>query len=137
MKEAGIGCGAIVGGILAIFAAIVLVWMLVMFSFGIHVATAGLIGRGEARIRIESGTNRIEKQELFETLWADVRKYDAQIKAVDVTAPHGPENLNGLKLICISTVEQYNAEARKVSSEQFRAADLPASISAAAHCGSN
>ena len=113
------------------------VWLaLASAVWGLRVATAGIYGRGEARVRIESSTNRIEKQQLFEQLWADIRRYDEQIAivAADATSSHQADNLLGLKLICITAVEQYNAEARFVSSEQFRAADLPEQISASAHC---
>ena len=101
--------------------------------WGLKVATAGIYGRGEAHRQIESGNNRIEKQELFEGLYADIRAYDDQIQVAAETNTKSPternaQNLQGLKLVCIDATNDYNAEARKVSSEQFRASDLPPQI---------
>ena len=108
-------------------------WAFLALGFGLRVATAGIVGRGKAHIQIESANNRIEKQELFETLHADIRKYDDQIQVAAQTFSDYPterhqQNLQGLKLICIDTTEEYNAEARKVSSQQFRDSELPYQI---------
>jgi hypothetical protein len=99
--------------------------------WGGRVATAGIYGRGQAHRRIESASNRIAKQELFEDLYAQVQAYDDQINvAAEATGANAATNLQGLKLICIDATAEYNAEAEKVSSEQFRDARLPERLGA-------
>jgi hypothetical protein len=114
------------------------IWVLFAgLIFGFRVATAGIVGKGEAEIRIESANNRIEKQELFEILYADVRAYDDQINVTFDTLSSVTDDedidfyrqiLNGQKNQCIDATNQYNAEARKISSEQFRDSELPYQI---------
>jgi hypothetical protein len=105
--------------------------------WGIGVATSDVAGRGNQRRAINSSDNRTFAQEQFEELFNDVKTYDAQIStsaaaAAAETEPTEKSRLNqvtlGVTNQCISTVQQYNAEARKVSKERFRAADLPAQI---------
>lgn len=142
-----------IGAVIAVIA----VWLVIAVSvWGWGVATAGIYGRGEAHKQIESATNRIEKQQLFEQDIADVNKFVEQIRSYaptvssyatqiagqpdDAIGSHSTElsrrqqNLAAMKLQCINTVENYNAEARKVSSEQFRAADLPEHLPVPPEC---
>ena len=97
-------------------------------------------GQLEAREQIQSGDNRIQKQELFETLFADVEAYDDQINVTAQTLTQSEASgnqkdisfyrqiLNGQMNQCIDATQQYNAEARFVSAEQFRSVDLPPEI---------
>ena len=115
---------------------LVLLLLWVLFAgliFGFNVATAGIVGQGKVHIRIQSANNRIEKQELFETLYQDIQQYDNRIQVAAQTYATSPternlQNLQGLKQICIDTTGSYNAEARKISSEQFRDSELPYQI---------
>ena len=50
-----------------------IVWTLVFFSFGIRVATAGIVGRGEARIQIQSADFRIQAYQQFFDLCASIQ----------------------------------------------------------------
>lgn len=92
------------------------------------VISAPLFGRGEAVKRIESAENRIGKQELFEEYYADFQGYQAQLAALSPKTENYSTIKQGLVNKCIDTAASYNAEARKVSSEQFRAVDLPPSL---------
>lgn len=52
---------------------LLLLWGLVFISFGIRVATAGIVGRGEARIQIQSANFRIEAYQSFFDLCASIQ----------------------------------------------------------------
>ncbi len=135
---------------------LVLGWAIMALTFGLRVATAGIVGRGEAHIIKESAPNRIIQQAGFEQAWADIRMFDQQVKDAGVAvtawdAANGakPDNAlgtlanqraylvqtqTGLRQQCQRTVEQYNADARKYLAHDFRAADLPMEIDLASHC---
>lgn len=102
--------------------------------WGIGVATSGVKGQGDAIKINNSAENRIEKQELFEKLYASVEtnkalvaqhKGNVESNPKDLTAK---QTLEGVKSICIASVNKYNAEARKVTSMDWKAVDLPESL---------
>lgn len=135
---------------------LVLIWSITAVVFGLRVATAGIVGRGEAHIIKESAPNRIIQQAGFEQKFADIQKFDVQVKEAgaaiadwDKANAGKPDNaigtlaqqrkylvdvLTGLKQQCQTTVANYNADARKYLAADFRAADLPESISLDKHC---
>lgn len=107
-------------------------------AWGISVAVSGPKGRGDQIKQINKASNRTFSQEQFHQLINDIKGYDQQI-AVQVEAleahPTQDEERNrlfavvtGLRNQCISTRQQYDAEARKISREKFRDADLPEQI---------
>ena len=123
------------------------VWLVVLavillgpLMWGLSVVTADLWGRGEVVRQVNDPNNRIFAQEYFEELYADVLGYAVQIQVVAATVEADPTNdkaatdLQGLRLICIDTVQTYNAEARKVTSERFRLADLPYQLNPEVEC---
>lgn len=113
--------------------AVLFVMALGALVWGIQVATSPAKGAGDAFQTKNSGTNRIAAQERFEDLYQEILASD---KRIDVAADaykrnksgSNEVNLTGAITYCQSVVADYNAEARKYTSEQFRAADLPASI---------
>lgn len=131
-------------------------WTLSAAVLGINVATAGIVGKANVHIQNQSAGNRIVQQAGFETAWADVRKYDQQVKDAAVAlADWDKANVGkadnavgtlaaqrmylasvvtGLKQQCQTTVENYNADARKTLAMDWRAADLPSQIEIADHC---
>ena len=129
-------------GLIAVVAITVIGGLFSAAIWGVGVGTSDIRGRGEARKQINEANNRIAKQELFESYIADIKSYDRQIdtaaQAVAVAAADpstDPAELGrlrqvvtGLKNICVSASNDYDAEARKQSSERFRSADLPVSI---------
>lgn len=102
--------------------------------WGFKVATSDVKGQGDAVVQKNSANNRIAAQERFEDLYADIKATDAKIaparKAVKVNPTTvNQTNLTGLINYCLDVVGDYNAEARKYTSADFRAIDLPAEIS--------
>lgn len=91
-------------------------------------------GQGEAEKIKNSAPNRIQAQEKFEDLFADIKAADVNIELATERAAAAPQDeklateLAGLRQYCNSLVGDYNAEARKFRSEDFRAIDLPAQI---------
>ena len=130
-KEAakGIGTGAIyvivIGVVLAIIGGI---------FFTMNVLLAPAKGAGGVIIKNNSAENRIEKQEQFEKLMAKVETNKALVAqhtktvALDPTDKQATMVLSGVQSACVASVEQYNAEARKVTSMDWKAADLPDSL---------
>lgn len=116
------------------------IWIIIIGALGLVIAgfffvTTVLLapakGAGEVVIKNNSATNRIEKQELFEDLNAKVifnKELVAQHKATLETDPDNAQIkqiLSGVKSACSASVERYNAEARKITSADWKAVDLP------------
>ncbi len=120
-------------------------------AWAIRVAVAPAKGAGDVRQQVNTATNRIDKQELFEQRIADVRSLDQRAGlALDdyrtagcktpAQALPGDEgqslttcqklygNYTGARNRCVEVQANYNADARKISAARFRAADLPASL---------
>lgn len=126
------GAGWRIGlGILAVLAVIALISVGV---WGFKVATSDVKGQGDATVQKNSANNRIAAQERFEDLYAEIQQTDAKIGAAKQAYKANPTqvnqtNLTGLVNYCLDVVGDYNAEARKYTSADFRAVDLPAQIS--------
>lgn len=114
---------------------------LVVLSVGgwwLGVALSGPKGRGQQIKDINKANNRTFAQEQFHELLADIRAYDAQIGIQQAALNNHPTQdgersrlaqvVAGIQTQCVSTVEQYNAEARKISREKFRDSDLPEQV---------
>lgn len=104
------------------------------------VALAPVFGKGEAFKQQQRSTNRIASQERFEDLSADISVAGDRIAALDAAAKAAPDdhtarvNATGARTYCLELVARYNADARKYTAAQFRAADLPSSFDAATTC---
>lgn len=114
----------IVAIILAISAA---VW-------GITVLVSGPRGQGDAIIEKNSAANWTAAQARFEDNYQEVKATDKNIAVTATALALDPENKTlqtnflGLQNYCNTVVADYNADARKFLSEDFRAADLPQEI---------
>lgn len=103
--------------------------------WGIGVAVSGPKGQGDAIRQNNSAENWTAKQALFEDLYADIEASDRKIDAAAQALKADPEdktlqaNYSGIVNHCISVVGNYNAEARKFLSEDWRSIDLPDQIS--------
>ncbi len=125
----GIGAGWLLVIILGIIALITgaIFW-------GIGVATSNAKGAGDTIIKNNSVENRTEKQEKFEKLFATVETNKSLVAQHTKTVSADPTNaqaktiLSGVQSACVASVEKYNAEARKVLSMDWKAADLPDSL---------
>lgn len=103
----------------------------------LSVALSDPVGRGEAVKEKNTSTNRIFAQQRFEQLNADVDATRAKITAAEKVRASSPEaetRYQGLVSYCASVVADYNAAARSYTQQDFRAADLPASLNPTADC---
>jgi hypothetical protein len=103
-------------------------------TWAFKVLVSDVKGQGDATIQKNSGSNRIAAQERFESLYADIIAADQKIDVFAQAAKASPDdktaqtNLFGTMAYCVQVRNDYNAEARKYSAEQFRSADLPYTI---------
>lgn len=99
-----------------------------------NVVTSEIKGQGDAIIEQNSSENWTAAQARFEELYADVVASDRKITVAAANLALNPEDKTakdtylGTVNYCISVVGEYNAEARKFLSEDFRSADLPPQI---------
>lgn len=126
-KLFGIG----LGWVLAVLAVVL---VLSLGGWALSVAFSPVKGAGEAFKQKQSAVNRIQKQEMFEQLTADIDGYVAKIAvaraAVASAANEVDRGLRQTELVgvtqtCIDAVQQYNAESRKYTSRDFKSAGLP------------
>lgn len=118
-------------------------WVAAVVAFVALIAATGWVlsvvlaepkGAGDAHRRIHEGDNRIAQQELFEELYANVRSYDARLGPAKRLMDDHPgddfhaSNYQGLVQVCLDAVEEYNAQARKISAAKWRSDDLPYQI---------
>jgi len=126
------GAGWRVG--VAVLATIVVVSILGAIGWGIGVLLSDPAGKGNAIKQKNTANNRIQAQELFEQSYADIKAADKKVKiakealATDPADPTLRTNYTGVLQFCVSAVEDYNADARKYSLEDFRSSDLPYQI---------
>lgn len=102
--------------------------------FTINVLLAPAKGAGGVIIKNNSAENRIEKQEKFEKLYAKVETNKELVAQHTKNVAANPDDktaqqtLLGVQSACVASVNTYNAEARKVTSMDWKAADLPDSL---------
>jgi hypothetical protein len=113
--------------IVAIVAVVAVLW-------GVGVLWAGPKGAGDAHKTNESGTNRIAKQEWFEQTYADIQVADQRVGMFAEVLKTEPRdvvartNYQGAVNHCNQLVANYNAEARKYTSADWRDNELPERI---------
>ncbi len=122
-----------VGWIVAI---VVIVGLLGAGAWGISVLTAGVRGEGDKIVEKSSADNFIESQAYFEDHYAEYQATLVKIDIASTALSANPDdrtlqtNLTGVQSHCTNVVAEYNAEARKYLSEDFRSADLPGKLDA-------
>lgn len=103
-------------------------------AWGVGVATSDVHGKGQATRQINDVDNRLFAQTNFVQLYNDVQSYDQRLdqaardKASHAGAPDASfwdTNYTGLVNQCISTRNDYNAAAKKITQAKFRDAGLP------------
>jgi hypothetical protein len=106
--------------------------------YWVGVATSGIKGAGDQELITNSGQNRVNSQEWFESQHGQIVSADQKLDGLkaQVTASIGkPDeswhatNYVGAQNRCIDMREAYNAEARKVSRGEWRSATLPIHLS--------
>lgn len=135
-REERLNIGIIVlYGLLAMVTLFVTVWGIILVTQGMRYATAGLFGRVEAEVQIESAASRIPNYDHFFNLCASVQKAEAGLDA-QYGALDGAEsvkereriraNIAGLQVARLGGIYQYNVDARKdYTKGRFRDSDLP------------
>lgn len=105
----------------------VLVWLFSVF-------TSDVKGQGDAQKMKNAAPNRIQAQEQFEGRFQEIKAIDQIITMSAATLALDPGNerlkneFNGQQQYCVQLIGKYNADARKFTRADFRAADLPAEI---------
>jgi len=113
-----------------------LVFGVIAGVWGLRVATAGLYGRGEARVQIQSAPFRIEAYQSFFAQCASIQGLEGQIDELERTLPrmipgtrahnYTISALTGTKGLRHNSIAKYNQDALKDYTEgQFRDRDLP------------
>lgn len=125
----GLGLGWLLAILAAIALAVVAVW-------AFRTATADVAGQAGAYRAKVSAVNRVQKQEQFEQIAANFEGYVVQIVNAEVALENAsPETkaqreteLLGLRQVCVSAAQQFNAESRKYTSRDWKSAGLPATL---------
>lgn len=121
-------------GMLWIVVGVIFFGVLGVGIWAFTVITAEVKGTGDAVIEQQSAENWTAAQARFEEMYADVMATDRKITVAAEALALDPEDRTakdtylGTVNYCISVVGEYNAEARKFLSEDFRSADLPPQI---------
>lgn len=104
-------------------------------TWGANVLLSDPKGRGDQIIQNNSAENRTAKQEKFEELYQAIVVADQRIavaaaehKAVPDDEPARIRYFGAIQF-CQSTVADYNAETRKITSQDWRSPDLPYQVS--------
>lgn len=103
---------------------------LIAGGFWLKVVLSDPIGQGNAIVQKNNSVNRINKQELFEDMYADVKATDRKLVILKAAATDatGKTNYASTQAYCFDVVAEYNAEARKFTATDFRSIDLPYQI---------
>src|SRR5688572_27271536 len=105
--------------------------------YWVKVATAPVKGWGDQQIIVNDGRNRVNAQEWFAGKYGFVKAQDAklanlreQLEATKGTSDEGlwRSSLSGATNLCLQAIEEYNAEALKISRGQWRSPDMPFSL---------
>ena len=126
---------AAVYSILSIAAMLGIIFAFTAGIWGLKVATAGIYGRGEARIQIQSATFRIAAYELFFGQCAGIQANEAQIDSLALTLDTEElsqrtreimlTQLTGVRAARLGAIADYNLDAeRSWTVGQFRDEDL-------------
>lgn len=114
-------------GLLLLFGAIAIA----LWAFGVF--TAPIRGQAGAFKQQQSATNRVQQQAKFEQIAADYDGYLVQIQNAQValksasseTRAQRETELIGLRQICVTAAQDFNAESRKYLAREWKSAGLP------------
>lgn len=105
--------------------------------YWVKVATAPVKGWGDEQIIVNDGRNRVNAQEWFAGKYGFVKGQDAKLPGMreNLAATKGTadeslwrSSLTGATNLCLQAIEEYNAEALKISRGQWRSPNLPFSL---------
>lgn len=121
-------------GVLLILLLVAVVAGISISIWAFQVGTSEIKGAGDVKRTNNSAPNRIAAQEKFEKLYADVKAADQRIDTFAQAKQENPDdytarvNYTGAVSFCGQVVADYNAEARKITSADWRSMDLPEQI---------
>lgn len=143
----------------ALLAILVVAWTVTALSFGLEVATAGLVGRGNAHIQKESAGNRIAAQQRFVQDLTSIVKFnqmyiDANQSVTDWDAANAGkqddalghlakqradlvQSANGIRMQCQNVIADYNAAGASYLSQDFKDEGLPDTMQINDFCQGN
>lgn len=126
----GMSWRAIVIGIVLIILCVGGGWAI----FGLKVFTSPIKGAGDVVIANNDAKNRVQAQARFEALFNGIQAIDKNLDVLHDAMVANPkdriaaETYRGTVMSCNIAVGDYNAEARKTLSVDWRTWDLPAQI---------
>lgn len=105
-----------------------------VWAFG--VVTAPVRGQAGAFQQQQSTINRVQQQAKFEQIAADYQGYLVQIQNAETalktasadTRSQRETELIGLRQICVTAAQDFNAESRKYLARVWKSAGLPATL---------
>lgn len=124
----------IVGIALTAVAALAAVAVVGIGIWAFKVVTSDIKGEGDAKRQINSADNRINSQEHFHSLMADILRSDKNLDQAYIDKKEHPgdtfheTNYSGLLKHCNEVVAQYNADAQKISKNKWIDPNLPQQI---------
>ncbi len=112
-------------------------------AWGFSVLTAPVAGQAGAFKQQQSTLNRVQQQAKFEQIAADYDGYLVQIKNAKIalktasatTRDQRETELIGLRQVCVSTAQDFNAESRKYLARVWKSAGLPETLNPSACSG--
>jgi len=116
-----------------VFATLALIAVIAILLWAFGVFTAPLRGQAGAFKQKESAINRVQQQAKFEQIAADYDGYLVQIQNAQValksasaeTRAQRETELIGLRQICVTAAQDFNAESRKYLARDWKSAGLP------------
>lgn len=132
-REANKGVGWIIGWVLII---VLVIAGVTAGAWAITVALSGVKGQGDGIIKNNSAENWIAAQERFEENYQEFEgtlvkiEVAAQALAADPGNPTLKQNYQSTINYCISVANDYNADSRKFTQEQWKSVDLPETLDA-------
>lgn len=126
-------------GILVGFLLIVVCLAANWFTWGVKVLTSPIRGAGDVVIANNDAGNRVAAQAQFERLYNGIIAADKNLDVLAATMKAHPldriaqTTYDGAVMACNTFVADYNAEARKTLSVDWRTWDLPAQIDETNH----
>lgn len=119
---------------LSVFGVVAICVILSFVGYGVKVAFSPVKGVGDTIIKNNDADNRIRSQAEFEKMYHGIIALDKNITVLAATAKSRPNDViaqqsyQGTVLGCNQAVAAYNAEARKITSKDWKSADLPHEI---------
>jgi hypothetical protein len=129
--------GATWRGWVWVITAVVMIGLIVGGIWAVGVATSDVRGAGDAEAEINSAGNRIAAQQWFPAQLGSIKATDAKLDGLyaiwqanvgkaDESWHQG--NYVGTQNLCLQFIENYDAEARKVTRERWIDQNMPLTI---------